>query len=210
MIQGALSQGRLAKSKEVPGPPHHKLRLFPVTRDNSRSGRPFQWSPQEAHAFPLGYTSDGRLLTASILHPPEFNTDPNSKFRQEFTLTGYTGEGVLKETTRSAVPFPPGILLVYPILAPTTDQLLWIGESHSPAATPYWLQELKEKLAGFTHGGHNPRMSLWRSDLDGKSMREIGVAPDRDYKGYFEVSRLPDGRHISFEQDGTLYVVPVP
>lgn len=77
----------------------------------------------------------------------------------------------------------------------------------SSACTTYWMQQIKYNLGRLTPG---VRKSLWSSNLDGGSMREIGFVTLSDHSDFeFKDCWLPDGQRISFVYHDTLYVVPV-
>ena len=56
--------------------------------------------------------------------------------------------------------------------------------------------------AGFTE-----RRVLWVSDVTGGNRRIVLILPNENFG---QVQWLPDGKHISFVCDGTLYVRPIP
>jgi hypothetical protein len=185
---------------------------FPET-NNDKHSAPFPWPVEEDREIPLGYAGDGRFMTALNLGPYEGSAiggEPARKISPEVALSGYTVDSELREITRRNVPYPPGFRLQYPIISAASNRMLWLAYPERPAEPPYWLKQVRDRIALLSPGAHEQRPSLWVSDLDGKSMREIGFVLDGDHKGFFEPSWLPDGRNISFEDHGMLYVVPVP
>jgi hypothetical protein len=101
-------------------------------------------------------------------------------------------------------------MLSYPVVSGASRRILWHAFPEFRAETPYWLQQVKERLAALMPGGSGQRLSIWSSDVEGRSMCEIGYVAYSDVQDLIAARWLPDERHVSFEYRGMLYVVSVP
>ena len=205
----AIGPGRAAQSKPVPVLPQLTLRLFPVAPKAS-PGPSFLLTQNNALEWPVGYTTDGRLLSSlnTALSTSVFvTTGGRRQYPRDVSLTKYSGGTDIKQKTISAVPFPPGFWFEgNPILSQTGKRLIWYAEPSASPRTPDWIQKVMKALGKSSPG---IRKSIWSSNLDGGSMREIGFVtlngPSDNYPN-LNACWLPDGQRISFIYHDTLYL----
>ena len=205
----AIRPGRAAQSKPIPVLPQLTLRYFPVSQKASPSPT-FLLTQKHSAEWPVGYTADGRLLSSlnrAVTDSVFLTTGGPTQYPRDVSLCGYTGGDDLKEKSRCAAPFPPGFRLQgNPILSQTGQRLLWHAAPFTSPGTTNWTQKIKDALSMISPG---QRVSLWSSDLEGGSMREIGFVTltgrSDSYPGLY-ACWLPDGQRISFVHHDTLYV----
>ncbi len=105
---------------------------------------------------------------------------------------------------RLSVPHPRAGLDCSILLSPQGDRLLWINVSQESSATDEW-------LSSWTGNWYESTMSLdvWVCHLDGTPPKHVGTWRGRKTSYPASVRWNPDGRHVSFTLEDTLYSVPV-
>jgi hypothetical protein len=169
------------------------------------------WPP-----FVLGVNAQGHAISAG--GSDQF--EPSGPFQRGNSLHYPTA--VLTEFDPAApathpkswnVTMPPESVRGRLILSPSTDRILWIVEKQSSGLSSW--------LSRFQWGYNRPYSgdeALYVSQLNGTGMKQIFSAPtQRQRRGanvtikvpLTDLQWLPDGKHISFVYEDSLYIAPV-
>ena len=183
-------------------PGHGKpLRLYSV---DSPHGAPVTLAPPEGMTNLVGVTPDLLVIQTDTPSPPLTAT--------RVTLATF-GVYPNRAPVRSfSFPLPVTAQIQNLELAPQGDRLAWllVDARRSPLMTV--LIRLVPSMSGRfppTEG-----ISVWVSRLDGTEMHEIGFqqthATGKDTNVATDLRWMPDGKHLSFLMNHTLYSVPAP
>jgi hypothetical protein len=180
-----------------------------------------------------------RDQVASGGQPYQYTQDPiwqpgDSHFKIEAISLPGDLKPADKQTHTYSIKMPPGNTMVDPRFDVQTGRALWVITT-SQIPPPSKIDQLMRFVIPSYHTHPVTRTTLWVSNLNGSSMRELGHiachagAPDglihikfgnsvpnrlsvveRVEPEMYDSQNAPDGRHISFGYDGSLYVLAVP
>jgi len=185
----------------TPGPDKYLLHLYSI---DSPHGAPVSVSTSETMSYLVGVTPDYLVVQTDTPSPPST--------AKRVTLTTF---GVYPNSATARIvsfPLPVTAQISGLELAPQGDRLAWllVDARRTPFIT--MLIRLIPSMSGRfppTEG-----ISVWVSRLDGTEMHEIGFqqthSTGKDTNVTTDLRWMPDGKHLSFLMNNSLYSVPAP
>ncbi|MCW3052332.1 MAG: hypothetical protein JWN14_1502 [Chthonomonadales bacterium] len=179
----------------------HVLRLYSV---DAPTGEPVSLPMPDATTNLVGVTPDHLVVQTDAPFPPT-----TAKKITLATFGVYPNRAAVRSVS---FPLPVTAEIDNVELAPRGDRLAWllVDSRRSPLIT--MLIRLVPSLSGRfppTEG-----ISVWVSRLDGTEMQEIGFqqthASGKDTNVATDLRWMPDGKHLSFLMNNSLYSVPAP
>jgi len=185
----------------TPGHSKQPLRLYSF---DAPHGTPVSVPAPEAMTGLIGVTPDNLVVQTDAPFPPAT--------AKKITLATF---GIYPNRTGvRTVPVPlPVTAQIHDLeLAPRGDRLAWLLVDARRTTFITMLIRLVPSLSG--HFPPTEGISVWISRLDGTEMQEIGFqqthASGKNTNVATDLRWMPDGKHLSFLMDNSLYSVPAP